>query len=437
MTPHQAQAARVSQILRDNRRRRHSHADRAFTGYAGPALSEVLPTGAWAGARRCFVIGGGPSLRGFDFGRLAGELVIGVNRAFEVLDPAVLYSMDLRFLRWVCTGTLGAEATERFVNVRATKAWLRDGPHVGFESGIYRIDANHGDDLTFALEDGFCRQNNSGFGALNLALCLGCPEVYLLGFDMHGEAGMQQWWHDGYPVVSGDGGYRERMIPLFEQHAPAIREHGTRVVNLSPDSALKCFEFGRFDDIEPGPARPLVVAYATRGTGYEAEAERMAASAHRMGLDAHVELIDSLGGWQRNTQYKARFLRDVIRHRPCRSIVYTDADSVFVRYPALFDEPVDGIGYHLRNGHELLSGTLHLACNEATAALMDLWVEECERQPDAWDQRTLQAALARWNGPQRVLPEAYCCIFDSPTRPAEPVVLHMQASRRLKREVGV
>ena len=39
----------------------------------------TLEDDTWKG-RRCFIIGGGPSLRGFDFSSLKGELVIGVNR---------------------------------------------------------------------------------------------------------------------------------------------------------------------------------------------------------------------------------------------------------------------------------------------------------------------------------------------------------------------
>lgn len=412
---------------------------RSTTTNPGTPLTAVLPTGAWAG-RRCFILGGGPSLRGFDFSRLAGELVIGVNRAFEAFDPAILYSMDMRYLTWVMTGEYGDEAAERFDCMRGTKAWLRANDRYGFEDGIYRVDSNGGDKLTFSLEEGFCQQNNSGFGALNLALCLGCTEIFLLGFDMHGDGGKQAWWHNGHPQVNDDSTYRERMIPLFEQHAKAIADQGVRVVNLNPDSALKCFEFSTFDEVmesAPTPVRPVVVGYYTPGTGYEVEARQMVASAHRMGLNVDVRPVKDLGGWQRNTQYKARFLRDMVRKYKGRTIVYTDADSRFVRYPELFDRAIEGIAYHLHNGDELLSGTLQIACNDNTARLMDLWVRTCQKSPKLWDQKALAQAVAKWGGPTEVLPKEYCCIFDSEPRPEAPVVLHYQASRFLKEEVGV
>jgi hypothetical protein len=434
---HRDRAREVSRILAEGRRRRaRARAEAASPVAGGPVdyLHAVLPSGAWAG-RRCFILGGGPSLRGFDFSRLRGELVIGVNRAFEAYDPCLLYSLDTRFLAWLIEGRYGAEAAERFAGMRATPVWCRERPSYGFSGGIRTVDCNHTDRLPRALEDGLPQHNNSGFGALCLALCLGCTEVYLLGFDMHGEGGRQAWWHDGHPIVNDDGCYAA-FIRQFEAHAGEIAARGVRVVNLNPDSALRCFEFGRIEDIPAGPERPLVVAYATRGTGYEAEAEDMVRSAHRMGLDVDLRLVDTRGGWQANTQYKAEYLREMVHAHQGRAIVYTDADSRFVRYPGLFDEPLEGIAFHKHKGAEVLSGTLHIACNKATARLMDGWVKECRKQPGIWDQLALQYAVARWKGEVRELPKEYCCIFDHEPRPAAPVVVHYQASRRLKAEVG-
>jgi hypothetical protein len=400
-------------------------------------LHVVMPTGAWSG-RRCFIIGGGPSLRGFDFSRLAGELVIGVNRAFESLDPAVLYSVDTRFLMWLATGKYGSDALHRFSAMHGTKVWCRERLNSGFGGGICVVDSDPSERVDWTLETGLPKHNNSGFGALALAVCLGANPIYLLGFDLKGENGRQAWHHSGHPVVASDDCYA-RFRAVFERYADEIASMGFRIVNLNPESALRCFGFGTFDDAmaaEPTPERPIVTGYYTVDTGYEAEAREMVASAHRFGLDTDVRPVDNQGDWQRNTQYKARFLRDRVREYEGRTIVYTDADSRFVRYPALFDGPFDGIAFHLRRGRELLSGTLRIGCNEATAALMDLWVEECGRNPDMWDQQALALALQRWSGPRAVLPQEYCHIFDSEHQPPAPVIVHYQASRRLKREVS-
>ena len=45
-----------------------------------------LREGQWTG-HPCFIIGGGPSLKGFDFNLLEGRKTIGINRAFEFFNP--------------------------------------------------------------------------------------------------------------------------------------------------------------------------------------------------------------------------------------------------------------------------------------------------------------------------------------------------------------
>ena len=398
-------------------------------------LADVMPDGAWAG-QRCFIIGGGPSLKGFDFSRLRGELVIGINRAYEYIDPAVLFTMDLRFTGWASRGELGAnsreksESREKFNALRATKTIIRNQE---VPAGFCAIARANQSELTFSIESGFNNQNNSGFGALNLALCLGADPIYLLGFDMRGNAdsGRQEWFHTGYPTVQPNYVYND-FLALFYRHANEINRRA-RVINCNPDSALRCFEFG---DMPEARQRPLVVGFYTHGTGYETEAREMAASAHRMGLDGYLRAIDNRG-WQRNTQFKAWFLRAMVARHQGRTIVYTDADSRFARYPALFDDAAfRGIRYHLHKGRELLSGTLQIHCDASTSKLMDLWVEECEKNPHIWDQQALASAVARWDGNRGELPKEYCCIFDSKPLPAAPVVVHYQASRRLKQEVG-
>ena len=59
----------------------------------GRMLYDVLPDGEWAG-QRCFIIGGGESLKDFDFSKLKNELVIGVNLAFKKIDCQINFAMD-------------------------------------------------------------------------------------------------------------------------------------------------------------------------------------------------------------------------------------------------------------------------------------------------------------------------------------------------------
>ncbi|MCX5657919.1 MAG: hypothetical protein NTZ48_06855, partial [Candidatus Omnitrophica bacterium] len=68
----------------------------------------------WEG-QRCFIIGGGPSLKGFDFSKLKGELVIAVNRAWESCDCAITFFLDEQFWGWTENGSLGENAKDNFL----------------------------------------------------------------------------------------------------------------------------------------------------------------------------------------------------------------------------------------------------------------------------------------------------------------------------------
>ena len=55
-------------------------------------LWTVVRRDAWKG-RRVFIVGGGPSLKAFDWKCLRGELTIGINRAFEKFTPTMMFCM--------------------------------------------------------------------------------------------------------------------------------------------------------------------------------------------------------------------------------------------------------------------------------------------------------------------------------------------------------
>ena len=59
-------------------------------------ITDVLNSDSWKG-KRCFIIGGGPSLSDFDFDILKDELTIGINKTLIQFSPTLNYSMDKRF----------------------------------------------------------------------------------------------------------------------------------------------------------------------------------------------------------------------------------------------------------------------------------------------------------------------------------------------------
>ena len=269
--------------------------------HAGPA---VLRDGQWKG-RRCFIAGGGPSLRDFDWPRLDGELTIAINRAYEQIpQPSIIFSMDDSFQKWTKNGEFGKDTARRFEALACAKVFLRTstafryGPdHLVLEE--YR--ERHG--LSPSLAAGLGNGDNSGFAALNLALCLGADPIYLLGFDMGGK-----WWHDGYPIegIKPD-------FPKWVGHFNDIAEQAkarARIINTNHDSALRCFEFGHMFERRQ-LIRPVVIAFATAGNGYEEELARLEASTRAFSLDTDFQVVPDRGSWVANTHWKAEFVRQL------------------------------------------------------------------------------------------------------------------------------
>lgn len=199
-------------------------------------IQEAVTPGSWTG-RRCFVVAGGPSLSDFDFTLLKDELTIGVNRAYERFVPTINYSMDADFFSWAEQGRFGAKAHAAWNADGFVKCFLDGG--TPYPEDIFRIRRKEGaKDPCFNLNEGIFPGPNSAYGAICLALALGCREIYLLGLDMRGKDGKQAWWHDGYPKGPRESDVYGRAVPYYEKLGRVTAEMGAKVVNLSPASAI-------------------------------------------------------------------------------------------------------------------------------------------------------------------------------------------------------
>lgn len=234
----------VSKILADfHDPRRH-----ISLGLKRPFFS-VIKDGAWTG-QRCFILGGGPSLRGFDFERLRGERVIAVNRAFVDAEFAdIMFFMDHSFYKWIREGNFGQETRKKYFSFKGYKVFLdimlRNFPDV---FGLAKIDEVG---VATSLKRGIFHGNNSGFGALNVAVCLGANPIYLLGFDMRhvkDNGKMRSHYHDGYPSRQ-PAGVLENFKNNFAKIASTLRSKKIKVVNLCPNSAMTCFPRKSIDEV--------------------------------------------------------------------------------------------------------------------------------------------------------------------------------------------
>lgn len=181
------------------------------------------------------IVAGGPSLKGFDFGLLAGRNVIAINRAHEFVPGAtVLWWTDARYWRraastlmthaapWKATGNLEYELAEL--------PWRGGGVHQYLFTGATGFDEN-----PEHLRHGW----NSAHAAAHLAAHAGARRIILLGVDLrHDGTPAGRNFHSGYdePGVLPDGVAMWRTA--FETLAPILATKGIEVINGSPDSAL-------------------------------------------------------------------------------------------------------------------------------------------------------------------------------------------------------
>jgi hypothetical protein len=177
-----------------------------------------------------YIIGGGPSLRDFNFHGLLGSKVIAINKAIYAYPAAeVLYWTDSRFYTWY---------KNDIDQLGCLKYTLKTGSQYTDDIQILRKGATHGlEEPTDTLAHG----NNSGYAAINLAYHLGAKRIILLGFDMMND-GDDSHFHDGYPTRgTGDRVYRDKFLPGFKSLAASLKKKGVIVLNASPYSRLNDF----------------------------------------------------------------------------------------------------------------------------------------------------------------------------------------------------
>ena len=399
----------------------------------GRMLHDILPNKAWKD-QRCFIVGGGESLKGFDFSKLKNELVIGVNRAYEAIDCTINYAMDNNLFHWITTGVLGQESKEKFEKFKGIPVWL-DSAGYNYPKGIFVINRVASHNISPSMKEGLNGGHNAGFGALSLAVCLGANPIYLLGFDMKGKNKQQAWWHDGYPDNQNDKIYEGFMVD-FKRVASNLKERNIRVINLNPRSKLECFEFGEFSDIKP-IRRPIIVSYYTKRTGYEVQVEELKTTLKRFNLENDVVGIPDRGSWHKNTYYKPYFIRRMLNKHRGRSIVYVDADAKIRMNPVLFNNLKCDLACHFHHPREeLLSGTLYFGNTKGSRYLVRKWIEEDKLHPETnMPQKNLRAVFDREkdNIRWKALPVEYCMIYDSRFRyEVNPIIEHFQLSRRYK-----
>jgi hypothetical protein len=180
----------------------------------------------------CYIVGGGPSLKGFDWDRLKGKFVIAINRAYETCpDAQILYFTDPPFWKQHSEAMLrhGGLLIRGAVGVRNEPKPAR--------LILYNLKSKDG----FHTEAGcLAHGQNSGYACINLAAGhLHFKRIHLLGFDLNWK-GQDSHWHSGHPRVDKPNAMQS-WAKNYDNLLLPLKNLGVEVINYSPDSMITAF----------------------------------------------------------------------------------------------------------------------------------------------------------------------------------------------------
>jgi hypothetical protein len=201
------------------------------------------PKPIWKG-EDVFIIGGGTSLRNFDWTLLYNEKTIGCNQAFRLGEK-------------VCDICLIGDKKFLFEGGDLSKPYLSNySPLSEFGNPVVVCDPvlhNRPEPWMLFMQrepkgiskDALGWNTNTGASAINLALILRAKNIYLLGFDMKLDENGKPNWHNEKLIDKPEESTYERMLSYYGRIKHEINKKfpGVKVIHLlTGESKLKTFK---------------------------------------------------------------------------------------------------------------------------------------------------------------------------------------------------
>lgn len=189
-----------------------------------------------------YIIGGGHSLKDFDWRLLHNKLTIGCNSAYllgQDVCKVLIYGDDNWWLEF------GEDVTKKYKGVIFSVAPMRRMKKPSNVIALPRKSCG----LYYKC---LGWNGNTGAAAVNLALLLGAKTVYLLGFDMKLGAGKKPNWHDQKLLNTPNPRIYKKFLSGFKrikQDLPKMFPKAS-IVNVSKVSELKAFPKNNIDPNE-------------------------------------------------------------------------------------------------------------------------------------------------------------------------------------------
>jgi hypothetical protein len=188
------------------------------------------------------VVGGGPSLVGFDFEQLRGAHVLAVKGSiFDIPWADAGFGLDMpRYKEW----------RDKLAHVQSRVYWAvpedqleRTGPppskNITF---LKRLDGQNLSDDPGEIYGG----GTSGFGAMQICIHKRAKQIVLFGFDYEGAFDAPVGFRHNdrhYEKRRAQDQYNwQAWATHFSIYTPYLNKHGISVANACPSSAIACFQ---------------------------------------------------------------------------------------------------------------------------------------------------------------------------------------------------
>lgn len=248
---------------------RHHFRHRAMRVDAGYSASHArldALRNRYAG-QTCFILGNGPSMRGFDLSQLAGYQTFCLNRGYLLWQEQRLTPSFLVAVNGLVIEQFAAEIAA--IDVEIFAPWLH---RAAFASRDVTFFEERWDDA-FSMDatDGLSSLATVTNTTLQLAFHMGFARVVLLGIDHYFSASSDGRPHQMIVQAKGDSDHfrDDYFAPGTRWHLPdlelsergykmtqtAYKQAGRQVLNATPGTKLTVFEQVALADII-GPAHP-------------------------------------------------------------------------------------------------------------------------------------------------------------------------------------
>lgn len=214
------------------------YADAVAEPVAEAVEADIPASGLIFDGKTVFILGGGNSLRGFDFERLRGLTTIALNSTAKLWPEAsMLFFMDGGWFR---------KNREFIGEWQGMVASIAPVAKRAFPTKVLRVEIEHREAFPQPGISPIRWGRSSGHIAVSLAIAMGARRIVLLGYDMSAIDGLTHC-HDDYQNPDHEV-YAREFIPAFTGWNADALAVGVDIVNATPGSALTEFPPVEIDD---------------------------------------------------------------------------------------------------------------------------------------------------------------------------------------------